>query len=243
MIAVGIIAQAPGNAIRQAYFPPMLSLPWLILLTLSGSFLFLPTSLGYLSPIAPLLTLTLFAAIALNFQSLTISQRLFFYRHRLKLIGMTCLVGFLLINASFLPAIYVFSDMPQARAYVVPQTVLMATLAVVGYLMGLSSQFEFRHKTSTFTARIGWLLLLVLLIAGPIRAAVKIITTLPDLQTFAREWDSLDQRLKQSTDEEVSVTTFSIDLGEWAEVHSMSDIQESVCFKNYYDSAVAKASD
>ncbi len=103
----------------------------------------------------------------------------------------------LVLLACMLPAFYALGSNPPGRAQVVPQYVLVCSLAVLGWLLGTSQAARLcpipRHPG------ISWLVaggLLVLLALGPLRATSDSVQQIGPARAYAAAWDQLDRDVR-----------------------------------------------
>jgi hypothetical protein len=237
LISFLILLIAPGNVIRRSRFEDPLPPLRLIWFTLFATLTFIPTSVGFLSPMAVVTPLLVGGTLGLNAQPLTAPQRSFVYRNRWRLILAVTFVGLILIAACFFAGIFAIATLPPARAYIVPQFALVITVTAIGYIAGMSLQRDFggSGKPRPILAAIGRGLILVILLVGPLLSARETLSLVPAFSTFAAEWDARDALLRSAAQQAitpVAITPLTVDLATYADV--ITDEESPECFKTYY---------
>jgi hypothetical protein len=233
-----ILLIAPGNAIRRSRFDEPMSLTQVIGFTLYATVAFIPTSAGFLSPMALLTPLIIGGMLGLVEQPLELNGRSFIYRHRWKYIGLAALLGFILIGACFFAGIFAISTLPPARAYIVPQLALVVTVTAIGYIAGMTLQRDFGSKPSDSLALFGTAGVIVVLFLGPINVATQTLSLVPDFRTFASEWETRDDTLRSAVEQgttTVEITPFTVDLADYADILPVEDDTHKACFTDYYN--------
>lgn len=231
LAALLILLIAPGNAVRQSAFEDLLPLPQVIWQTITGTLAFIPTAVVYLSPLAVLVPLFLAGLVAFTCHPLSASERVRANRGSLKWLGLTGLIGYILIASAFFTSLYSIGQLPPARAYIVPQIVLVLMAMAWGYIMGLGLQ----RKYATTPPRLSPLVtaaILVLVVFSAAQSAQETLALLPDFQVFASEWDARDAFLT-TTDAQgavIEIQAFTKDLAAYAAL----DNPYYSCIRNYY---------
>jgi hypothetical protein len=98
----------------------------------------------------------------------------------------------LVIFACMLPAFYALGSNPPGRAQVIPQYVLVCSLAALGWLVGAAAP-------TSASALLSWAAaaaLLVLLVLGPIGTAARDLQQLTPAHAYAMAWDQLDGEVR-----------------------------------------------
>ncbi len=237
VVGAVILVAAPGNAIRQAQFPPPPELPMLIILVLWGVAAFIGTSLGIFSPVGPIIVLVFTGVMVNRFLPVPTVTQVRIRRYSRRLLLLTGLIGVILLCAGMFPVAYSVSDIPPARALIVMQTIVIITAVVWGGIMGISLQRPGQAASNLSFSRPLATLLFILLIVGPLRFAVETMVLLPRFQTFAAEWNTRDEMLRTTTEADVIVGTYSYDLAIAANLKTVSDNPRdgiNRCVADYY---------
>ncbi|HEX2619009.1 MAG TPA: hypothetical protein VHL11_02650 [Phototrophicaceae bacterium] len=237
-IALIILYIAPGNATRRSRFTLESSLIKMLSKAFDGALAFIPLSSTILSPMAILTALVVGGTIGLNYYPLTPAQRRNQYSVLFKM-GIVIVTGFILIYVSMLTAVVSINALPPARGYIVPQTVLVAVVLICGFIAGSRLQPIGGSASSTLLQMIGRGLVLMVLIIGPVLAAVHTLSRVPDLQIFANEWDTRNTEVEaialQNPQEDVVVEPFTVDFAKWVDVNPLRpDKQRNTCVADYY---------
>jgi hypothetical protein len=108
------------------------------------------------------------------------------------------LLGVLLvILACILPAYYALGTNPPGRAQLIPESVLLATVALVGWgLGGVAAHAIRRAVHQPAFALIGGVAVLALLVAGPGLSAWRSVGVLEPARAYAAEWDLRDAQIR-----------------------------------------------
>ncbi|MCU0497553.1 MAG: DUF6056 family protein [Anaerolineae bacterium] len=232
LTALIILLIAPGNSVRRSYFEDPLPFGQVISNTILSTIGFVPTMILLFSAIAVITPLIIGVFLGLTTQPLDLNQRIFLRQHGTKLLPLTLLLLLILVAACFFTALYSIWTLPPARAYIIPQTMLVITSFTWGYIMGASLQ---RPRWSPIFRGIGVMLLIGGLVFGPIATTLEYARLIPLFSTFAREWDQRDQQLTHSDDPAVSVSAFTVDLADYAGLEAVDDDSTIYCYPRFYD--------
>ncbi|MCB9450039.1 MAG: hypothetical protein H6672_01285 [Anaerolineaceae bacterium] len=233
MIALLILLVAPGNATRQASFDKLLPLPQAIMQTLIITSSFIPVAVARLSLLAVLSSFFLAGFVAFYCHPLPVPQRDYVNHSSLKWLGLSGMVGYLLMAAAFFTSLYSIGQLPPARAYVIPQTVLVVLVMSWGYIMGLGLQKKYApaQPSGELPSRvvIAAMTLTAIIVAGYL---TKTFPLLPDFRVYAAEWDARDAYLKtvDANGAVLEIPAFTKDLADyvWLDDPYLS------CIRDYY---------
>ena len=244
-VALGITAGSPGNAVRSPGFPPQVDL----LDLLSGS---LEIMLSFLSQwfASRIRLVACSVAIPALIALIDLPQIRQVFSIKKLLRGMLFVFAacFLLVWINFIPAYYVWQAGPPFRAMVLAQFILTMWAAATGYIgAALVGLFLLRRsqKMLTLPIRLGFMgIFFVLLWVGPVESAKNLMTMIPEMRSFAVQWDARDrfireERLKGVLDIEVPVLR---DLSKLGDVRSEPEFWINQAVANYYglNSIIAK---
>jgi hypothetical protein len=258
VIALAVVALAPGNAGRQVRFPVPPNLfkvaVWSVLYTafmfcrplipfikdgivavvpgvLGGTPRWLPTALDMaISPVPLLIAILMPAGLSLLSVPASGSRQF----HRRALWGIP-LLAFTLVCACMAPGAYGTSAPPPPRALLIPQYVITCLAAAWGYSLGaviFAARRDWPGLRPAFMAVAASLLLL----AGPVAAMPPIVRTGTAMREWARRWDGIDLELRKAHATGVRDATVP-SLEALAGVGSISvDPHDwvNVCAANYY---------
>jgi hypothetical protein len=237
IIAAIILVAAPGNTMREAKFQRP-SMPMVGIITLWSTASFVSTSMLIFSPMAILCALVFPGVIAYGWKPLDSRHQSYVKKHALRLLLFITLLTLGLLAVCFAITAYSISDIPPARAMIIPQFILVHGVAAWGIIMGLSLQEPSSQIRSP--SRIVILTCAALLIFGPVASAVRTIAVMPNFRTFAEQWDHRDQLIRAATAKgttDLTVAPFSVDLADYMDVDPIgSDPLDStnVCAARYY---------
>lgn len=238
LTALVILYIAPGNAVRRSRFDfpftPLDIVRW----SLQGTLGFVVLALGRLATFPLLLVLLLGGRVGweqrqeivgspAQARQTSLTRRLL----PVLLFGLT-----LIFMATFVPVLSI-NEYPPSRAYVVPQTALVVTIFITGYLAGW-----YLPPTATLPPVVRHSLIglgLVIMCTGPVLYAARTLATVPDFAIYAREWDARDARIRAAAetdpDAEVVVPPLTYDLASLADVAVLSpQASDNTCVANYY---------
>ncbi len=182
LAAMGLMLASPSNAWRQAALPPPESVGAFISLTLRFGLDFVVYSLRG----QPLPNLV-FAALAAALGGLLLPQRPG-WRRALLLSVVILAAGFLLVLAVTAPSVYAGSQYPTGRAMMPARAVLLAVLAGLGALSGVSVRACFQRSERTLS-----LIFLFLTLAGAAylgRTYAVPLAERTELAARAARWDA-----------------------------------------------------
>jgi len=195
-LALAILAAAPGNEVRQqttARTPLAIALPE------STDFLLFWLRLTFARPHAVVLALLLVLPAAIAALSTRGSPIITFGALR---VWPALLVGVLLvILACILPAYYALGTNPPGRAQLIPEFVLLTTVALIGWSLGaVAAQPIRRAMRQPTVAFIAGVAVLALLLIGPGLSAWRSVGALGSAQAYAAEWDVRDAQIRADRD-------------------------------------------
>jgi hypothetical protein len=198
LIALSIVVLAPGNNVREGFYPPPPHLFALAKLSLYYAAGFVGYTI-YLSPLTTLLMVLLPALFGgyihskpsnrgRDFDSRTVRRFLLFFP----------LIGFLLLFICFVPGVYAMSSYIPGRARIIPQLVFILTAACWSYFAGiaLSRRFSTRLQTPSIGLTAGYVVVAVLLFLPPLLAIQRTLKLVPKASASASAWDQTDREIR-----------------------------------------------
>jgi hypothetical protein len=258
LLAMAVVALAPGNVARQAYFPHPPNLPKVVLWSAAYTvFMFcrplvpflggaitamaprvvggvprwLPTALSMGTSAVPMLiVIAVSASLAQLCVPGTAGIR-FLNRARWWL---PC-VAFILVCACMAPGAYGTSAPPPPRALIIPQFVIICLAACWGFAMGAT---VWRLQPRLWQSRRGLILLIAgcACLLGPVAATPQILSAGYAMREWAHRWDATDQQLRAARGAGMQDATVPA-LEKLAGVGSISpDPQDwvNICAAHYY---------
>jgi hypothetical protein len=215
LTAMGVMIAAPGNLVRQSYFPPPPGLIRLVSIALDAYGRFLSNLLMNLNHILNLLATLLTGFVIGWFSShpvgdwkdVTIPRiRKAFLSSFPKTVFFLIAVFFMLTFACFLPSAYGMSSAPQERTLIIPVFLVSLFMAALGISAG---RFIHRYSTriSIFQSQnprvwriAGWVIFLGFLTHISFITR-QILVPLPDYRLFAQKFDQADDLIRQAAHE------------------------------------------
>ncbi len=236
LVALAVVAVAPGNTVRQALFPHQFSLPELAVQAVIVSAGYIVLAIGVFSPLPLLITVIVSGLLAYQLKpaNLQLSPKLL-----RKLMALSAGVALLLIMACLLPALYGLGTAPSSRAYVMPQFVLVSTAAFWGILMGCGLK-RLPRRLPLALRFVGIAGITLLLVVGPLASTWQALEQVHGFRMYAAEWDARDQDIREAAlqgQRQVEVRTLTVDLGAMARLDVIgANPQDWVnqCAADYY---------
>jgi hypothetical protein len=193
VLALAIIAVAPGNEVRQAS-SVRTPLPLAISQTIdfTGGWLRLTFARPHAAELVLLIGIpAVLGAITPQTTSATRNARPF-----VILAGLVVGVVAVLF-ACMLPAFYALNTNPPGRAQLIPEYVVLFAVGVLAWCVGasLAGPISRLLRKPLALAATG-LLLLGLLVLGPLRSVGDTLGGLPAARNYAASWDQLDQQVR-----------------------------------------------
>jgi hypothetical protein len=103
----------------------------------------------------------------------------------------------LVILASMMPAFYALGSNPPGRAQLIPQFVLVCSIAAFGWILGAAIAPYLRSLPNQSVPRwVAVAALVVLLGLGPLAAARDVLPQLAPARAYAADWDQLDREVR-----------------------------------------------
>jgi hypothetical protein len=227
-VALVIIVMSPGNAIRQAMYPPPPALPKLILLAWENFGAFLAGLIR-----APEKVLAMCGVLAASaFMGSQLPQR---PPSRLTA-GVILAAGMGLAFASFFPAAYGLSDSPPERTLLVPAHLLTLTLVLEGLFLGsLLGQTAMQPGTRHIATAV-LLMACVLLVSSSVLSIGRLRVSGPDYVAYAEHWDAVDAQILSAEDRGERQIWIQ-PIANWAGLNEPNDNPKfwlNVCLREYY---------
>ena len=244
ILALVIIALAPGNLIRQANFPPSPGL--LQMLGIMG----IGTAIFFLRLLSTSYLITIFGIVTLSgvvgySRDRSDHDDISEQKLRRFLVLLPALT-FLLIYSSFAPAAYAMSSGPPPRTWIIPVYVFVCSLSSWGYIFGklinkTHQHSENKHK-KLWVATAGCFL--VLYLGSALSATIRVLQLQPEYSSYAAMWDETDELIR--TAKANGLTTVIIpDSTNWAGLMDIGEdpshwVNQGV--SNYYGIQVIESS-
>jgi hypothetical protein len=196
LVALALVFFAPGNAYRQANFPPPPNLSGLLLISLQGSQVLMQNMLQYLSRISSLVGLLILSAMAGAWVYKHGNGQLI-SRSALKLhLFIVPLLISILIVVCFMPAAYGQSAIMPERAMSIPVFALVVGVAIWGFLWGfLHLQGLIEGVSPNTVVAILMVLCLVLSATSVYDNIYKPWRDAVSLKAYASHWDRMNSQI------------------------------------------------
>jgi hypothetical protein len=227
-IAVVIVVLSPGNATRQAFYPPPPALPQLFEMAWVNFGSFLVGLVG-----APQKILAIFGSLAVAaFIGSQLQPR---PPSRLSM-GVILAAGMGLAFASFVPAAYGLSDSPPERTLLVPAHLLTLTVMIEGFFLGGLLRPATIHTGAPHAATAVLLTGCVLLLISSTLSVARLHSDRPNYVRYAEHWDAVDSQILSARDrgeEEIWIQPIK----NWAGLNEPNDNPKfwlNGCLREYY---------
>lgn len=199
-----IILLAPGNKVRQAFYPPHPAWPVIFKTSLEHALGFIIGEHNY--PGTRLVrAAALLLPMVLGFQwppreresKPTALQHMSRGAQWLLLL-LSPIIALCLIAVCFAPAMYGMSVEPPPRALITPQFVLICCAAMYGYTAGSALKHAYLSRSPNNSALLNGLFIAVslALMFAPVEAARRTFARVPKTRALAYAWDKEDQSIR-----------------------------------------------
>jgi Family of unknown function (DUF6056) len=207
LLALVVVALAPGNAVRQAYFPPppglfrILTLSALYTLGFAALSVFRQPLVFVLLLLWPFLT-----ALKRPGRGAAAAEDAM---KRAWLLVLIPIAVFALNVSCIAPALYGTSNMLPRRAQVLLSFTLVCGAAVWGRAAGeyAALALPFISQNAERLVRPGSILLLLLMLACPVASCVSTLALRERARAYAADWDRQDKELRTAKDSGVQELT------------------------------------
>ena len=228
--ALVVMVLAPGNALRQTFFPATPGIFTIFSISLSGYFAFLRDLVGSPDKVSGLAGFSL-AAIWLGTRAPAGSGLKGWIAPALLL------AGFILAFGCFPSSAYGMSDVPPARTLVIAVYYLVVSMAVSGFIFGqwLSTRLESRAE---FRVNLVFgLCVLLFMVFSAWTNGQTLFASSQQFRDYAVNWDRMNARIfqaKAAGDTQVIIPIMT----NWAGLDNASDNPRfwvNVCMSRYYE--------
>jgi hypothetical protein len=248
ILSLVLIALSPGNAARNAGYPPPLDPIPLIRGSLKTTATFLQRWVQYRPPLVAN-AFVLPALLAWIFHP-TPATRQNSNLNIIRTLGIALcatLIAFVWIWSGFALAYYMMTAEPPDRALILPQFIVTGWAVFEGYWIGASIKPILRlSRGMDFLRLAAFGLICGLLAVGPLYSATRIATMIPSVRAYASAWDARDQTIRTAREQgQMNVEVPIIkDLSKLGELRPEPDFWINQAAALYYglDSIVAKES-
>jgi hypothetical protein len=184
LIALAVIAVAPGNEVRQSIASRT---PLAIALPEAAQFTQGWLRLTFARPNAVTLALLLLVPAAIAAVSTRDSRGR--VGHPVLLIVFAVVALGLVLLACMLPAFYALNSNPPGRAQLIPEFIVVCATAMAGWWLGV--RFGRALHPGLVTAALA-----VLLVLGPLRTAAQSASEVAAARAYAATWDQVDSQVR-----------------------------------------------
>lgn len=195
LCALAFVMAAPGNAARQAFFPPHPGVVPIISTSAQAAWTFWLRSLPFdtfvflmMLPLPFLLVVTVPAIQVRGSQVRSITPRTALWSCLMAI----CIVA-LLLCCCFAPAEYAESADPPGRTMIIAQFLLVLASAGLGYGCGVVLRTRWRGRSVTMLTCSAFVILAT--VGGPLGMIKHSRAQLPAIQRAAAQWDVQDHRI------------------------------------------------
>jgi hypothetical protein len=204
LAAMALIIAAPGNRIRQSYFPTPPGLWDLLSISAISLGKFLQSMVNSIDRLI-ILGVLLGAAILAGYLYAG-RENCFFplfwrtenplFRGFWRVTSLTGLFAAILLYTCFVPAAYGMSDLPPDRTWIIPVLILCTFLAGWGFLLGIHLRLC-KQLMLPCPKAMGWLLFFLLAFYA-FRVTEGILFVHADYQHFANAFDQADRTIREA---------------------------------------------
>jgi hypothetical protein len=230
-IALFVMVFAPGNSVRQAYFPAPPDLLTVLRVTFTSYFAFLWSILSSPYILSGLLGTGISAVwLGMRMNRIAAVQAPAGWWAPLLL-----LVGLILAFGCFPPAVYGTSEPPPTRTLIIPAFLLTICFLASNFTLGewLSGRVSQVMIPSAALLLIAWALILF----SCYEPFQKLSSMRADHAAFAQQWDQVDRKIRDARSsglEQVSIPS----LTNWADAPYPTDNPKywpNICYSKFYD--------
>ena len=225
VLATAIVVLAPGNAVRQAYYPPHPGLGALLQISVRsyGDFLIdiVRTPEKITGVIGALLATVWFGTRSVDKRAT-----------ENRLLWMILAGAFLVSAATFLPSAYAVSDAPAPRSVIVPVFVLIACLLCAGFMTGGRMADQGRLPINILVV-----LAISLIAYSAFVSSQGLYASRNQYIEFARKWDETDALILKARAANLETVQIPA-MDNWARLERPTpkkDYWPNVCYSLYYD--------
>lgn len=222
--ALVIVVLAPGNAERQAFFPPPPSLAGILMISLKSYLSYLLMLIDSPNKIFALLGLLSLAALVGSQLNQEMDARL---------LWVAPILMFGLMFICFPPAAYGTSEPPPGRTLILPTYFFLMGILAWGMVAGHFFGETQRVITSTLLPG----MVIVMLVLSASLNAISLYQSRHEFINYANQWDEIDatiRKLKQSGETQVLIPV----IPNWAALNTPTDNPRfwvNICMSRYYD--------
>ncbi len=203
LLAMLIIVLAPGNKVRQSYFPPSPDIISLLAISARSLWIFLSEIFRSTQN-----DISLIIIFLINFLYKCLCERSYKRKTQSKLVSypsfrfplfrlvMFLAISVILLFASFVPAAYGMSTTPPDRTLILPAFILTLSIAMGGSLAG--SVVSRRHGSNWFTTRFSGWVLFTLFSLFIFNTTSIILSSVDDYCFFASRFDRADNLIREA---------------------------------------------
>jgi hypothetical protein len=188
LVALAIVAAAPGNEVRQSISSRT---PLAVALPEAAQFTQGWLRLTFARPHAVTLALLLCVPAAIAAASARDSRRPIGHPVALVVFGAVALL--LVLLSAILPAYYALGTNPPGRAQLIPEFVLVCATACAGWWLGSAFAHVLRQPAALGLMGAS---LVVLLVLGPLRTAAQAAADITAARAYAANWDQVDSQVR-----------------------------------------------
>jgi hypothetical protein len=228
--ALLVMVLAPGNTLRQAFFPASHPILTILSISFSGYFAFLRDIVGTLDKISGLAAI---AGAATWLGLGTVPKHV----NKSWLAPAILFAGFVLAFGCFPPSAYGLSDVPPARALIIPACFLVISLVISSFFFG---QWLSPHLKSTPELSLNsgfFIIVLALMVFSTWTSGQALFSSRQNYIDYARQWDQMNAHILQAKAAGDQLV-FIPNMTNWAGLDNPNNNPKfwlNVCYSKYYD--------
>jgi len=202
-LALAVMVLAPGNAVRQGFFPS----PPNVLSIIGHSAYFALRFIRISVLASPFLTiLSVVGPVFLTFllhPRKDLERPMSLDRSKwseMWMLTLPAIFGFVVIAFSLAPSVYAYTDFPPVRAWIVPEFIFVCASVLWGTALGLTLSAR-RAPNKNLRAEsliLASALIIALLALVPLASARRILSLAPQVRAYASSWDHRDLEMREA---------------------------------------------
>jgi Family of unknown function (DUF6056) len=228
-VAVALVIAAPGNAYRQAFYPPPPGLLGMLRISAPNFLVFLARTFS-----SPERLTAVIGGIGL---SAFLGAQAAPVKRSPWLVAAILALGLGLAFLCFLPAAYGLSDVPPERTLLIPSYIIAAALILASFVAGNQIAFALRGRTGRSRSEVVLLVIgAALSLSSVALSDSALLANRAEYASYAAHWDEVNSQIISARDAGQSQVLIST-MPNWAGLNEPNDNPKfwvDVCYRQYY---------
>ncbi len=228
-LALLVVVIAPGNAFRQAFYPPPPSLAGILGISLAGFLRFLSASFSQVDRLSGTL-----AVIGL---SIFIGMQFPAARPPIRFMPLILGAAIAFVFVCFLPAAYGLSDVPPDRTLMMPAYLIALAVVCIGFIFGGFLGSAAKGATWRTAIEIGILLFAALsCFTSVFITDRRLLVSRREYVDYAANWGRMNATILEARSQGAALVQIQT-MQNWADLNEPNDNPKfwvNVCFREYY---------